>query len=153
MDTQKVEARIQMIGTKISELEIKNDFVSLNIYDEELKKKIDISYKLSEPFKLEKKYPAQSVSLFIKVNLKNDDGETNINLELEGCFRANESDDPDALSEYISTNGVAALYSITRGTMLSITSLMCTNGGGVVLPMINVFSLNEKQKAEKEEDK
>lgn len=65
-----------------------------------------------------------------------------VELVLEGGFSCStkENETEDHVKRAMMVNGVTALYSIARSIILSVTAQTFSNGGGVVLPMINVVA-------------
>ncbi|MEG1470311.1 MAG: hypothetical protein RSC31_06670 [Anaerovoracaceae bacterium] len=67
-------------------------------------------------------------------------------MEIEGCFELESSNDENLLKEMLQINGSAALYSVARGIISSVTSHMCTNGT-VLIPMLNMYELKSESKS------
>lgn len=154
MKTDGIEAQLQIIGSKIEKLNLQNTFVLMELSDESIKREMDVSYEVSDPFILgeSKDVLAANVMLHIMLGITNEDFETSIELDIEGCFILKGSTDEDLLREMLPVNGCAALYSIARGIIASVTSNMCVNGT-ILIPMINVFKLVNGDKKQEDADK
>jgi len=144
MNVENIKANLQLVGTRISKLSVENDFVELNLNDESINRGIDVSYKTSQLYTVENEpdFLAGNILMDIKVGISDRIKNLSLELELEGCFVL-DSKDEDKMKEMLSVNGTAALYSIARGIVSSVTSHICTNGT-VILPMINVFRLKKE---------
>ena len=144
MNVENIKANLQLVGTRISKLSVENDFVELNLNDESINRGIDVSYKTSQLYTIENEpdFLAGNILMDIKVGISDRIKNLSLELELEGCFVL-DSKDEDKMKEMLSVNGTAALYSIARGIVSSVTSHICTNGT-VILPMINVFRLKKE---------
>lgn len=146
MNIDNVKANLQMVGTRIVSLDMKNMFVFIENTNENINRKIDVSYNVDEPFA----HPAGqgeymcTVRLNVAIEIEQKGKKATINLVTEGAFVSDEND-KDTLREMSSINGAAALYSIARGIIASITGQMC-EGGAVLIPMLNVYEMNKKDK-------
>lgn len=147
MDINTVKANLQMIGSRIIDLEIKNNFVYLDLNSETIRREIDVTHDISELYYLDENLLAKNLILDIDLKvgdvLEDEELEMCVKLKLEGCFSIGAKGTEDELTELIHVNGVAALYSIARGIISSLTSQTCVNGT-VLLPMINVFGLQSQ---------
>lgn len=150
MDTNKIQSPFQLIGNSIRKLSITNDIVWLNEYDQDhkLKRKFDVDYWIEEI----KEYEEDASKLgtmtlqtrvLITNNLKQ---KFKINIEVQGCYAVPITTSDDAFKKLLSLNGCASLYTICRALVQSI-SAQALNGGSVLLPMVNVFRLNEEKQA------
>ena len=128
MKIEKALANIQLLGTQVKKIEFENDFIVFYEQDD-TKKYLDVSYNIKECSYDEK-------------------AKEYIGMELHGCFQSNEVAETweKEFRELLQINGTAALYSVARGLVMSITGQSYT-GENIVLPMVNVFRLhgeNEK---------
>lgn len=145
MNIEKAKANLQMVGSRIVSLDMRNMFVFIANTDEDIIRKIDVSYKVDEPFA----HPAGkgeyicTVQLSVTVELEQDGKKATLHLVNEGAFVSGENN-KDKLKEMSSINGAAALYSIARGIIASITGQMC-EGGAVLIPMLNVYEMNKEE--------
>lgn len=151
MDINTIKAKLQMVGNRILELNIENDFVYLDLNSENIQRKINITHKISEPYFLEENVLARNLIMDIGLTISDIIEEENlklsVDLKLEGCFCIEKGGLDEELEELISVSGTAALYSIARGIISSITSQTCTNGT-VLLPMVNMIALKEQLDSE-----
>lgn len=143
MNIEKAQATLQMVGSRIVSLDIKNMFVFLENTDEEIERSIDVSYNVDKPFqpKAGNGEFMCTIRLNINVKVKKDKNEANISLITEGAFIST-TNDKDELKEMTQINGTAALYSVARGIIASITGQMC-EGGTVLVPMLNIYEMNK----------
>lgn len=144
MNIEKAKAELQIIGSRIVSLDIKNMFVFLANDDETIERSIDASYEVDEPF-----HPEGgdgefmcTMRLEIAVSIKKDVQEANISLVTEGAFTS-DAYSKEELKEMVAINGTAALYSISRGIIATVTGQMC-EGGAVLTPMLNVYEMNKE---------
>ena len=144
MNIENITANLQIIGTRIAKLNINNEFVFIDLNDENISREIDVSYELSPAFDVEdeENMTAQNIMMYIRLMIMDDELHANIDLDLEGCFIF-EGTDKEQLQDMLTVNGTATLYSIARGIISSITSHMCANGT-LLLPMINMFRLRDE---------
>lgn len=143
MNINEIEANLQLVGTRVSKLNIENDFVFFNPLDESVIKEIDVSYETSEPYYMEDAPDsvAENLMMFIRLNISNGTNTLHLELDIEGGFML-DCENEEMIKEMLPVNGVAAIYSIARGIVSSITSHICTKGT-VLLPMINVIRLRK----------
>lgn len=143
-------APFQMTANRIRGLTISNDFVSLEGAGE-LSHTLDIDYSIED----EREYHTKRVgivSLMVSMTTDSDTEKSlSCHLSLEGCFASPASDVSDKeFHVLLKANGCAALYSVARAIIMSITS-QALAGGQIILPMINVHKFLEdkdKRKAE-----
>lgn len=146
MDVNEIKADLQLLGSNIQNLNIENSFVLIDFNDKDLKREIDVSYEISDPYLTEEEDEssiAANILLSIKLHIYNNEDSAKIGLNLEGCFVLNGDKDKDLLLKMLPVNGCAALYSIARGIVSSITSHMCFNGT-ILMPMINTYEFAKK---------
>ena len=141
MDTKKQESPFQFMGSRVLELHINNSYVNFDPSSDD-SKSVDISHQISDVIEYEHSLLG-SVQLDINVSISNSTDEENpskkeliLNVKIEGGFSATEEMPIDEFEKMLHINGVAALYSIARGLIISITSQTLTSGQ-VVLPLLN----------------
>lgn len=144
MNGSEIKARLQMLGSRIIKLDIKNDFVYVDLEDEDIERTLDVSYELSDPITFDDGTLAGKVVMSITACVENMEHLMKVHLELEGCFIFDEDGTEEELREMLSISGTAAIYSIARGIISGITSQTCANGT-LLLPMVNMFELKKKQ--------
>lgn len=142
MNGSEIKANLQMWGDRIVKLDIENDFIYVDLEDDNIQRELNVSYELGEPFYIDD-ILAGKVLMTIEAQVKNEDELMKIHLQLEGCFVISEGSTDEELREMLSVSGTAALYSIARGIISGITSQTCINGT-LLLPMINMFELKNK---------
>ena len=144
MDINSITSDFQILGHSIKALELNNDFIVFDTTNENITREIDVKYAIGDHFELDDNQDSigGTVTLYTEVKITNDDKTASIHLELEGGFALINSKDKERLDSMLAINGCAALYSISRGIIASITSQMAANGYGTILiPMINTFEL------------
>ncbi|MBO5417918.1 MAG: hypothetical protein J6A50_04860 [Clostridia bacterium] len=135
----------QIIGSTVKNLNIKNDFVSLE-NNKKLKKRIDISHLVGNIERLENgEILTGKVLLNIKINLSDNKKKYTLDMDIEGCFNAPSEVGEEVFGNMLEVNGVTSLYSIARGFVQSTTSQTLLNGN-VLLPMINVLAYSKEIK-------
>lgn len=147
MNINEIVSDFQILGHSIKALSIENDFIYMDATDDSLKREINVSYELREPFdvEFEKDSIGGAVKLYIDTRTFNEECTASIHLELEGGFVLKGSKDDEQLRNMLAVNGCAALYSIGRGIISGITSQMAVDGTGtIMLPMINAFELRSE---------
>jgi hypothetical protein len=146
MNIENVKATLQMVGSRIVSLDIKNMFVFLENTDKGIERAIDVSYEVGDPFESEGGNGELMclIRLNIEIKIKKEIQEANITLVTEGGFASN-THNKEELKEMTAVNGAAAIYSVARGTIASITGQMC-EGGQVLIPMLNIYEMNKSKK-------
>lgn len=141
MDTKKQESPFQFMGSRVLELHINNSYVTFDPSSDDCKS-VDITHQISDIIEHEKMLLG-SVQLEVNVSISNSIDKENLsskelilNMKIEGGFSATEEISKDEFEKMLHINGVAALYSIARGLIISITSQTLTSGQ-VVLPLLN----------------
>ena len=77
-------------------------------------------------------------------------GPLHLNMDIQGCFKASQETSKEEFNKMLSINGCAALFSIARSIIVSVTSQSLVQGS-ILLPMVNIFNLRkEKLELEKE---
>ena len=106
--------------------------------------RIDIKY--SKPIVFENKKVGKLL-LQIDISLKSEEPdsiEDTIKFVIEGEFSSDKSIDDDKFMELLNINGGAALYSIARSKIESISSIVYSEGK-VLLPMINIIQYYQEK--------
>ena len=141
----KYVSEFQIIGTSVKNLRIKNDFIVLE-NDNRIKRKFDLSHFVSPICEIEEgKILSGTVTLNVSIKISNNKKRYKLDMSIEGCFNAPAKIEKEAFSELLQINGLAALYSIARGIVQSVSSqtLVC---GSVLLPMVNVLAYSKSIK-------
>ena len=142
MDTKKCLAEFQIVGSRIKQIKMKNDFVLLDSPDK-TKKKLDLTHKVVEVEKDEQGILRGILSLQINVVLTEGKTKFQLFIEIEGCFSCPDSDEEDKFQQMLEINGVTTLYGIARAMIISLTS-QAFMAGAVTLPMINVYQYSKR---------
>lgn len=109
-------------------------------------KKFGIDIKYSKPIVFENKKVGKLL-LQIDISLKSEEPdsiEDTIKFVIEGEFSSDKSIDDDKFMELLNINGGAALYSIARSKIESISSIVYSEGK-VLLPMINIIQYYQEK--------
>ena len=145
MKVEQITSDFQILGSSIKSFHIDNDFVRMS---KDIEKEIDVSYTIDAPIQLgeEESDPlAGIVHLLIDIHIFDNELEAKLNLETEGCFILENSRDEKELEKMLAISGPAALYSLSRGFISSVTSQMCLNGT-IMIPMVNLVEFRNATK-------
>ncbi|MDF2952298.1 MAG: hypothetical protein K0S18_1881 [Anaerocolumna sp.] len=140
-------ANIQPLGISIRKMDFTNNFVVFKD-DDGVTKQLDVRYNIDEmTCEDEENALMGTLSLFVDITIKNDKEEQmDIHLHLQGGFISNKVECKEVNIEnfknMLEVNGCAALYSIARSIIISLTSQACV-GDTIILPMINIFKMKE----------
>ena len=142
METNKLKADFQLMGTTIIFLQVSNNFIHIENL-QELEKKFNVEYEILNITTDADNHFAK-IQIHINVQIDSAESETmEVELILEGAFIATSEMPVEVFKEFVNLNGCATLYSIARSIIISITSQTCS-GGQIILPMINLSKLEEK---------
>ena len=146
MELNYVAKGIKLIGTSIVRLDISNSLVDL---DTEAKKAFGFSVHKPKKELLETGY-YYSVVISIQIKIEKDNsGEADITMDLEGAFEPEPGIDEDEFGKLVAINGVAALVSIARGKIEAISATVL-NTGKITIPFVNVVEYYDTIKKEKD---
>ncbi len=158
MDINECLSEFQIIGSRITKLNIINDFILFD-NDQNAERKLDLSHEVNEVVQDEDGKSHGVVSLYIDVEVLDGQKEYRLNLGIEGCFECGAETGEDTFTKMLEINGITTLYSIARAFVLSVTPQTLVDGS-IVLPMINVFSYSKnladaetEQEATKEDER
>ena len=141
---EKYLSNFQILGSRIKNLRIKNDFIAFD-NSSNMKRKMEISHSISGPHAFNDETSHTGiVTMNIKVSVSEQKQKFHLDLQIEGCFFAGK----DAMNEkqflsMLRINGLSSLYSIARGFIQSTTSQTLV-GGSVLLPMLNVLEYSKE---------
>lgn len=155
MAQKDFSADFQLIGNRIVQLKINNDFITLDMdEDSEIKKGLHLSHQIVSVQTDPQGKLSGLLLIHVKVKLSRAKDKCNVDLMLEGCFNAEPDLGEEKFRSMLEINGFSTLYSIARSTLISISS-QTFNRGTIILPMINVFKYIESQKEllQEKEDK
>jgi hypothetical protein len=142
MELNKITSDLTYLGNTIKEIKVNNHFVSLG---DDVTKEIGFDYGVSniETYDDGRMGRIQmSISVFLSSEKVEKD---EFSLLLEGAFSVPQSVTEDDFIRLLSLNGAAALYSIGRGKIETISALTFLNGK-LNLPMVNIQEF-QKMKA------
>ena len=143
MNVEKISADFQLVGNTIKKFEINNNFIAIPMHLN-VEKNLEVSYRIKNIDTIEGEEGFIGiVCLFVNATIQHDNRHMDFELEMDGCFSLSGTNDIENMKEMLSLNGCAALYSIARGYIMSVTSQICLNGT-IHLPMINAFILKEE---------
>ena len=153
MNTDNIKSNFQFIGNSITSLNIHNDFVALP--ESDVSKRVDVSYDIQNAGEDEDGIWGM-VNLYVDCSLvAESEDETDkpkaysVRLVLNGCFTDNKDVPFEEFEKMLKINGFAALYSVARSIIISISAQSVVSGS-IVLPMINVFKLHKKDAGNKQ---
>lgn len=150
--TKNYISAFQYLGSRITDVKIKNDFIELG-NSNNIKKSIDVSHEI---ISIEEINNGESLSGVIKVNIKViekiDNHKYNVTMSIEGCFAAPVEIGEDTFKKMLQINGITSLYSIARGFIQSTTSQTLISGN-ILLPMFNVAEYSKDLNVKNEEKK
>lgn len=151
MDTQKIKASIQLVGTSIENLNIRNDFIA---YNESLpgEKKIDVSYAVrSIGLAQDQTKKIGLLDLIISISAMIEGRSFELSMTMKGLFEIAPECEDATFKKMLEINGCAALYSMARASISSISTQMFTVGN-IVLPLVNFIRFHEILERENNED-
>lgn len=138
MNTNKKESPFRFLNNRVLELHINNTYAELDNSAENCKY-LDVSHIISDVIEQEDGWIG-IVELTIKIKINNsadNDGQIyDLDMTIEGGFATDKGMSKDDFEKMLHVNGSAALYSIARGFIISISSQTLV-GGQVVLPLLN----------------
>ena len=139
MDIRDSLATLQLLNTRVPELTIENDFVTLPSKEE-----TETSLELGDVgHAIEKRDDVYIGVLQLKIHSitksKNSDKKIEFSIVVEGIFKF-DSDDKNLFEQMLFINGNSSLYSIARSHIINITSLSLASGQ-IILPMLNIVKI------------
>jgi len=140
MDKPDFVANFQMGGYCIKKIQLQNPFPVLPV--ENIERKIKFGYAIKESRFDESRNAMVGIadlSVQLVIEAPND-VEFLCEIELEGLFTG-EDISAEEFDDMLNVNGNAALYSIARANIASITSL-AFNDGKIMLPMVNFTKIS-----------
>ena len=125
MELNRIATGIKLVGTTIKEISVENNIVNVQ---KEAKRSFGLN--INEP-----SFENIDEGLFSQMAI---DFEVEIELSLEGAFLSEKNTEEEDFKQLVIINGAAALISIARGKIESITSNIF-DSGKVVIPFVNVI--------------
>lgn len=149
MEINKIASDFSYLGSRIVEMTIKNDLVSL---ENDAIKEFGFDYTIINIETTEKErrgFIHMKVSAFVSFGQTE---KSEITFIIEGAFAAPLGLEEDTFIKLLGINGATALYSIARAKMETISANVFLNGK-ITLPMVNILKFIEIKRAEHEASK
>lgn len=135
MELNRIATGIKLVGTTIKEISVENNIVNVQ---KEAKRSFGLN--INEPSfeTIDEGFFAQ-MAIDFEVEIEQaEDRNFKLELSLEGAFLSEKNTEEEDFKQLVIINGAAALISIARGKIESITSNIF-DSGKVVIPFVNVI--------------
>lgn len=135
MELNRIATGIKLVGTTIKEISVENNIVNVQ---KEAKRSFGLN--INEPSfeTIDEGFFAQ-MAIDFEVEIEQaEDRNFKLELSLEGAFLSEKNTEKEDFKQLVIINGAAALISIARGKIESITSNIF-DSGKVVIPFVNVI--------------
>ena len=135
MDLNRIATGIKLVGTTIKEISVENNIVNVQ---KEAKRSFGLN--INEPsFENIDEGLFSQMAIDFEVEIEQtEDRNFKLELSLEGAFLSEKNTEEEDFKQLVIINGAAALISIARGKIESITSNIF-DSGKVVIPFVNVI--------------
>ena len=135
MELNRIATGIKLVGTTIKEISVENNIVNVQ---KEAKRSFGLN--INEPSfeTIDEGFFAQMAIDFEVEIEQSEDRNFKLELSLEGAFLSEKNTEEEDFKQLVIINGAAALISIARGKIESITSNIF-DSGKVVIPFVNVI--------------
>lgn len=135
MELNRIVTGIKLVGTTIKEISVENNIVNVQ---KEAKRSFGLN--INEPSfeTIDEGFFAQMAIDFEVEIEQSEDRNFKLELSLEGAFLSEKDTEEEDFKQLVIINGAAALISIARGKIESITSNIF-DSGKVVIPFVNVI--------------
>ena len=135
MELNRIATGIKLVGTTIKEISVENNIVNVQ---KEAKRSFGLN--INEPsFENIDEGLFSQMAIDFEVEIEQaEDRNFKLELSLEGAFLSEKNTEEEDFKQLVIINGAAALISIARGKIESITSNIF-DSGKVVIPFINVI--------------
>lgn len=135
MELNRIATGIKLVGTTIKEISVENNIVNVQ---KEAKRSFGLN--INEPsFENIDEGLFSQMAIDFEVEIEQtEDRNFKLELSLEGAFLSEKNTDEEDFKQLVIINGAAALISIARGKIESITSNIF-DSGKVVIPFVNVI--------------
>ena len=135
MELNRIATGIKLVGTTIKEISVENNIVNVQ---KEAKRSFGLN--INEPsFENIDEGLFSQMAIDFEVEIEQaDDRNFKLELSLEGAFLSEKNTEEEDFKQLVIINGAAALISIARGKIESITSNI-SDSGKVVIPFVNVI--------------
>lgn len=135
MELNRIATGIKLAGTTIKEISVENNIVNVQ---KEAKRSFGLN--INEPsFENIDEGLFSQMAIDFEVEIEQtEDRNFKLELSLEGAFLSEKNTEEEDFKQLVIINGAAALISIARGKIESITSNIF-DSGKVVIPFVNVI--------------
>ncbi len=135
MELNRIATGIKLVGTTIKEISVENNIVNVQ---KEAKRSFGLN--INEPsFENIDEGLFSQMAIDFEVEIEQaEDRNFKLELSLEGAFLSEKNTEEEDFKQLVIINGAAALISIARGKVESITSNIF-DSGKVVIPFVNVI--------------
>ena len=135
MELNRIATGIKLVGTTIKEISVENNIVNVQ---KEAKRSFGLN--INEPsFENIDEGLVSQMAIDFEVEIEQtEDRNFKLELSLEGAFLSEKNTEEEDFKQLVIINGAAALISIARGKIESITSNIF-DSGKVVIPFVNVI--------------
>lgn len=135
MELNRIATGIKLVGTTIKEISVENNIVNVQ---KEAKRSFGLN--INEPsFENIDEGLFSQMAIDFEVEIEQaEDRNFKLELSLEGAFLSEKNTEKEDFKQLVIINGAAALISIARGKIESITSNIF-DSGKVVIPFVNVI--------------
>ena len=135
MELNRIATGIKLVGTTIKEISVENNIVNVQ---KEAKRSFGLN--INEPsFENIDEGLFSQMAIDIEVEIEQAEQRNfKLELSLEGAFLSEKNTEEEDFKQLVIINGAAALISIARGKIESITSNIF-DSGKVVIPFVNVI--------------
>lgn len=145
MEFNKITSDLEFLGTSVKKLTIEN---TITVLAPEAQKRIGLDIR-PLGFHKEDGFHFSRLSILLTLEVEQENGlSTRIDLELEGAFSKpvaeDDEHDDEEFQSLVMINGAAALYSICRSKVETITALTYSSGK-LLLPFVNIFEFYKEQ--------
>ena len=135
MELNRIATGIKLVGTTIKEISVENNIVNVQ---KEAKRSFGLN--INEPSYEnidEGIFKQMAIDFEVEIE-QTEDRNFKLELSLEGAFLSEKNTEEEDFKQLVIINGAAALISIARGKIESITSNIF-DSGKVVIPFVNVI--------------
>lgn len=135
MELNRIATGIKLVGTTIKEISVENNIVNVQ---KEAKRSFGLN--INEPsFENIDEGLFSQMAIDFEIEIEQaEDRNFKLELSLEGAFLSEKNTEEEDFKQLVIINGAAALISIARGKIESITSNIF-DSGKVVIPFVNVI--------------
>ena len=135
MELNRIATGIKLVGTTIKEISVENNIVNVQ---KEAKRSFGLN--INDPsFENIDEGLFSQMAIDFEVEIEQaEDRNFKLELSLEGAFLSEKNTEEEDFKQLVIINGAAALISIARGKIESITSNIF-DSGKVVIPFVNVI--------------